>query len=51
MLAPELLRAVPHVTFGIFNLAIPNILAWLAVGAIFVTAVWARLPRFLEPKP
>ena len=50
MLPPDLLPAVPHVTFGIFNLAIPNIIAWLAVVVIFIGAAWLRLPRFFEPK-
>ncbi len=50
MLSPELLPTVPHITFGIFNLAIPNIIAWLTVIVIFVAAVWVRLPKFLEPK-
>jgi hypothetical protein len=50
MLSPELLPTVPHVTFGIFNLAIPNIVAWLTVIVIFIAAMWARLPKFIEPK-
>jgi hypothetical protein len=50
MLSPELLPTVPHITFGIFNLAIPNIIAWLAIIVIVVAAAWARLPKFFEPK-
>jgi hypothetical protein len=50
MLPPELLSPVPHVTFGIFNLAIPDIIAWITVIVIFVAAAWVRLPKFLEPK-
>jgi len=50
MLPPELLPPVQHVAFGIFNLAIPNIIAWIIVIVIFVVASWARLPKFLEPK-
>ncbi|HEX3000486.1 MAG TPA: hypothetical protein VHR86_09660 [Armatimonadota bacterium] len=46
---PELLPAVPHVTFSVFNLAIPNILAWGAVIVVFLAAAWARLPRYFEP--
>jgi hypothetical protein len=41
--------AVAHVTFSVFNLAIPNIAVWLAVIAGFVVAAWARLPRAFEP--
>ena len=44
-LAPEMLPAVPHVTFWIFNLAIPNIIAWAAVIGVFFIAAWCRLPK------
>jgi hypothetical protein len=50
MLPPELLSPVPHITFGIFNLAIPDIIAWITVVVIFVAAAWVRLPKFFEPK-
>jgi hypothetical protein len=50
MLPPELLSPVPHISFGIFNFAIPDIVAWITVIVIFVAAAWVRLPRFLEPK-
>ena len=50
MLPPELLSPVQHITFGIFNLAIPDIIAWIAVIVIFVAAAWVRLPKFFEPK-
>jgi hypothetical protein len=50
-LPPELLPVVPHVVFGIFNLAIPNIIAWgVVIGAVLLAA-WARLPKFFEPAP
>jgi hypothetical protein len=49
-LPPELMPAVPHITFGIFNLAIPNLIMGFAMIGIFVVAAWARLPRFFEPK-
>jgi hypothetical protein len=39
---------VPHITFGIFNLAIPNIIAWITVVVSFVAAVWGRLPYSLD---
>jgi hypothetical protein len=49
MLPPELLPPVPHVSFGIFNLAVPDIAAWIIVVVIFIAAAWIRLPKFLEP--
>lgn len=50
-LATERLPAVPHVVFGIFNLAIPNLIAWAVVVVVFAAAAWARLPRFVEQAP
>lgn len=44
----QTLPAVPHVVFGIFNLAIPNIIFWGLVIVLFAGAAWARLPRFIE---
>jgi len=44
-LAPELLRTVPHVAFSVFNLAIPNIVAWAVLISIFAVAAWARIPK------
>jgi hypothetical protein len=44
-LPPELLSTVPHVTFLIFNLAIPNIIAWGVVIVALSLAAWARLPK------
>jgi hypothetical protein len=49
-LPPEALRSVPHIVFGIFNLAIPNIIVWAVVIFGFAVAAWARLPRIFEPK-
>lgn len=49
-LPPQLLPAVPHLTFGIFNLAIPNLLAGMTTVVIFGLATWARLPKFFEPQ-
>jgi hypothetical protein len=43
------LPAVPHLTFGIFNLAVPNIIAWAAVLLVFALAVGARIPRLFRP--
>ena len=48
-LPAQTLSAVPHVVFWIFNLAIPNILAWAALIIIFLAAAWVRLPRVFEP--
>jgi hypothetical protein len=47
-LPPELLRAVPHIAFWVFNLAIPNIIVWGLLILGFVLACWARLPKILE---
>jgi hypothetical protein len=49
-LPPELLPTVPHVVFGIFDLAIPNIVAWGVVIAAVLLAAWVRLPKFFEPE-
>jgi hypothetical protein len=47
-LPPQMLPAVRHVTFGIFNLAVPNVMAWLTLTGAFFAAAWARLPRIFE---
>jgi hypothetical protein len=44
-----MLPAVPHVSFGIFNLAIPDIVAWILVFAIVLIAAGVRLPKLFEP--
>ena len=44
-LPPETLSVVPHVTFLIFNLTIPNIIAWIVIVASVFLASWARLPK------
>jgi hypothetical protein len=49
-LPTELLPAVPHIHFSIFNLAIPNIAAWGALIIAFGVAAWLRLPRIFEPR-
>jgi hypothetical protein len=49
-LPPEMLPAVSHLRFSIFNLAVPNIIAWVVVIAVFVIAAWARLPKLFEPR-
>jgi hypothetical protein len=45
-LTGQSLPAVPHVVFGIFNLAIPNIIAWTVLAVVFVVSAWLRLPSF-----
>ncbi len=51
-LPTQLLPAVPHFTFSIFNIAIPNLIAWILVVVVFFAAVRARLPHWLErPEP
>ena len=50
-LPPQMLPVVPYLRFGIFDLAIPNIIAWLAVILILLVGAWARLPKFFEPNP
>ena len=50
LLPPEMLPAVPNVVFGIFDLAVPNLVMWLIAITILLIAAWARLPRFFEPR-
>jgi hypothetical protein len=47
-LPPEILKAVPHIKFLIFDLAIPNLIAWIVIIVAFFLAAWLRLPKFLE---
>jgi hypothetical protein len=47
--AASSLPAVPHISFGIFNLAVPNIIAWVVVLLVFALAVGVRMPRLFEP--
>jgi hypothetical protein len=41
-------HSVPHVAFGWFNLAWPNIAFWIAVIVLFAIFTWARIPLFME---
>ena len=50
VLPTQLLPAVPHIHFSIFNLAIPNLAAWVALIIAFGAAAWLRLPSFFEPR-
>ena len=47
-LPAELPPAVSHVTFSLFNLALPNLIVVGIVVVSWAVAVWARLPRFVE---
>jgi len=48
-LPPQMLPAVPHVSFSIFNFAVPDIVAWLSVFVIVLLAAWIRLSGLFEP--
>lgn len=48
-LTPQMLSAVPHVSFSIFDFAIPDIIVWPSVFLIVLLAAWIRLPGFFEP--
>ena len=50
VLPTQLLPAVPHIQFSIFNLAIPNMAAWGALIIAFGCAAGLRLPRIFEPR-
>ena len=50
LLPPQTLPSVPSVSFSIFHLAIPNIVAWVLVFAIVLVAAWMRLPKCFEPR-
>lgn len=43
----ETLPVVPHVVFGIFDLAIPDLIFWVAVIFAFFAGCWARIPNFM----
>lgn len=43
------LPAVPHVVFGVFNLAVPNIIAWVVVLVVFLLAATLRIPAYFRP--
>jgi hypothetical protein len=47
-LPTQLLPAVPHVAFSVFDLALPNIVAWAAIDLALLFAAWFRIPAFLE---
>lgn len=47
-LPPEMLPTVPYVAFSIFNLAIPDIIAWVLAFSLVLLAAWTRLPKIFE---
>jgi|YelNatPaOPRAMG01_1025707.scaffolds.fasta_scaffold380795_1 uncharacterized membrane protein len=49
-LPQQSLPAVSHVIFGIFNLAIPDIIVWIIIIVAFILAIWLRLPKIFEGK-
>ena len=46
-LPTQMLPAVPHVAFSIFNFAVPTIIAIAIVIVAFFLGVWARIPRWM----
>jgi len=48
-LPAQALPVVQHVSFSVFDLAVPNIVAWLLVFAIVLVAARLRLPKLFEP--
>jgi hypothetical protein len=44
-LPPETLPTVSYVSFSIFNMAVPNIIAVGVVILVFFIAAWSRLPK------
>jgi hypothetical protein len=47
-LPTQMLPAVSHFTFSIFNVAIPNLIMWAIVVVLFFAGAWSRLPRLFE---
>jgi hypothetical protein len=50
LLPPQMLPGAQYVSFSVFNLAIPNVIAWVLVFAIVLIAAWIRLPKIFEPR-
>jgi hypothetical protein len=44
-LPPETLPTVSYVGFGVFNMAVPNIIAVAVIVIVFFLAAWSRLPK------
>ena len=47
-LPPQMLHTVRHITFSIFNWAIPNIVVWGSIIVVLFVAAWLRLPKIFE---
>jgi len=47
-LPTQLLPSVPHIAFSVFDLALPNIVAWVLIDGALLIAAWVRIPAFLE---
>jgi hypothetical protein len=47
-LPTQLLPAVSHFTFSIFNVGIPNLIMWCVAVVLFFAGGWSRLPRLFE---
>jgi hypothetical protein len=46
-LPAQILQAVPHVTFSIFNFSIPTIIAFVVIVLVFFAGAWLRIPDFI----
>jgi len=49
-LPTELLPSVKFIAFGIFNLTVPDIIAWSMVIVLFLAACGLPLPKIFEPE-
>ena len=47
-LPTQLLPAVSHFTFSVFNVGIPNLVMWGVAVVLFFAGGWSRLPRLFE---
>jgi hypothetical protein len=44
----QVLPAVHHIRFLIFDWSIPNLIMGAVIIAVFFLAAWARLPKWIE---
>lgn len=44
----QVLPAVHHIRFLIFDWSIPNVIIGAIIIAVFFLAAWARLPKWIE---
>jgi heme/copper-type cytochrome/quinol oxidase subunit 1 len=47
-LPTQLLPAVPHFAFSIFNVSVPNLIMWGVAVVLFFVGVYLWLPRWFE---